>query len=408
MSKYPWRCLTLWVVLVWWLCLSAGASGNVLTPVLAGEDLENGYVFTLDGLGEFSANVTSGETAALVMITLGEGLYATVHCDGTEISFDDGMFFEAGSYQVRIYSTNGAVGDYGLFTFSIASDFFGSLSSSSGEINWVNYPELTLSYNQDTSEFTYQIDSGIWFACNVPLGGRYNGVAQVRLSDELIVLATYLDGQLIATPDDLTFNQRGEYTLSLIYNLYGVSDDVGYFTSLSFTLGADIVADQTLLPSPYGFTLTDVTIDGVSQPVVSGDYVYLTQDGIYQLTYSGAGITYLRAFMRDGTAPYITFSVPMDGSVITDDITFTPSDPTATITMRRNNVSVSVQEYVIVQDGNYEITIADSNGNARTYVFTLTQSNDNWAGLLWIIPLAGGVVAISLLFRRITYFVKVL
>ncbi len=373
-----------------------------IEPTLVAEDQGNGYVYTVGTMGTFSANILSGESVGAVFLSVDSTLYPLLMRNGEEADFQDGVLFTAGSYVLYLYGNEGYEGDYGYFTFTISNDYSSLWGGGLSDITLDENPDLTVDYNETTGYFVYTLPDGETIQATVPRGGAGDDSASLALSEGIRVVKVYLDGVYQMDGDDLTYSKAGHYRLVLRSNEFGYSGDVCYEVAFTFTLG-EYVTQSSLIDSPYGMEVVAMTYNGTATDEYHNNYAILQQDGIYTITYGldGAGVQLTRTVERDTTPPAVYFSQPLGDEVITSEISFTLSDPTAEFELKRNGATVFASRNTIVVDGNYVATITDRYGNSRSYSFTVQMADDNWGGYLAI---AGGVAVFFgclILLRRI-------
>lgn len=381
------------------LTLPVGAFDMGITPVLLEENADTGYLYNITGLGSFSTNVMYGETTSVAFVELYDDMIPVIFLDDSRINFDSGTFWEAGKYTLYFYADDTLEGDYGYFTFTLENDYSDFLSAYDSDRVKVEYPDLEVSY--ENNAFIYTLPNGDWIGSTTPLGGHAGQSAILTLGENMRITSAYLDGTYLSLPDPLTFTRVGTYFFTLSSDEYGTLGDESYVLNFSFTIGGDVVQDTSLVPSPYGFTLTAVTKDGSPLACPMGDYAFLPDDGIYTLTYTTGNNTYTRTVLKDSTAPALFFNQPTyTDDTLDQEVTFTLSDPTATVTIKRNGNTVVASRNTIVRNGYYQMEISDQYGNTRSYDFTVDLANDDWSPYLMLIPIAGLLAGLLFVYRR--------
>ncbi len=385
------------------LTLPVGAFDMGITPVLLEENEETGYLYNLTGLGSFSTNVMYGETASVAFVELYDDMFPVIFLNDERTNFDSGTFWEAGKYTLYFYADDTLEGDYGYFTFTLENDYSDFLSACDSQRVKVEYPTLEVSYKDGA--FVYTLPNGDWIGSTAPLGGHGGQSAIVTLGSNMRIVAAYFNGDYLSLPDTLTFTRVGTYFFTLYSDEYGTLGDESYVLNFSFTLGGDVVQDTSLVPSPYGFTLTNLTKDGQALACPMGNYAYLPNDGVYTLTYAVGNTTYTRSLVKDSTAPALFFNQPTyTDDILDQEVSFTLSDPTATVTIKRNGNAVVASRNTIARNGYYQMEISDQYGNTRSYDFTVDLANDDWGSYLMLLPVAGLLVGLIFVYRR--FFIR--
>lgn len=393
------------VALVWLmltLFTSTVCAAQAMTPTLVVEDQGNGYVYAVGTAGTFSINIQPEEVASAVFLSVDDTLYPVLLQDGVEISCDD-VLFNQGSYQLLLYSNENKEGDYGYFPFTIENDYGGILGGNLSAITLNYNPDLVTTYAQDTGRFTYTLPDGQSITATVARDGNATASATLTLSENMRLVSIYRDGSYIADTA-LSFAVSGSYLLVMRSNEFGTNGNECYEVMFPFTIGETVV-QSAIFQAPYAMEVLAVTIDGVPSILFSDDYVFLQKDGTYEVEFAltGTDVTFSHSFLRDTTPPAMSFDPPIDQGVVSTELSFQLSEPTAQVELRRNGSSVFASRNTIVADGTYAATVQDVYGNARTYAFEIEVANDHWQGYLPII--AGIALAVGVLVLR-RYLVK--
>ncbi len=373
-----------------WL-MTAFAQGGPIPCVMTGEDVGNGYEYTVSGIGSFTVNGTEGETLQAAVFDLDENCFPTLWQDGQETGFQDGIVLDPGSYELRIYSTPERDGNYGVFTFQIDNDYTEALRSAanSGQVTVEENPPLTLKYNEKEGLFRYMLPDGQYFDTNVPVGGWFRGQARLSLSDGLMAFQVRRDGELTDFSDGLMFNQPGSYEIVMKDNLLGLAGEVSYHVTIGFRLYIDRTMNLSHINAPMGLSVASVLLDG--EPVESGeDFFHTEQDGQYKILFAepgGKGFWEMN-FTRDTVAPALRFDRYVDQCFLDGPVTFTSSEPMATTRILRNRQEAYASMGQIAANGVYHVEVKDQAGNMRDYDFSIQNRYSVWNKKLLVIPFA--------------------
>ncbi len=351
------------------------AAGSPIGCVMTEEDVGNGYLYTVPGIGTFSVNCQEQETVAVAVFDVGEGGYPVYLKDGQEIVYD-GMLYESGEYEFRLYGNEEREGDYGSFRFTIENTLTSGLEEGETRtLTEVRDPELTLSYDETTGMFRYTLPDGVYFDTNIPIGGWYRGQARLQTSEGLNIYQTYLDGESLGYLSDLSFNRVGSYEIVLRDNELGSRGDISYRLSLAFHLYVDETMNLTHINTPMGLRLSRVLWNGEEVPPESPDYFRAVRDGSYRLEYTdGRGVScWSMEFKRDTTPPFIRFTPPLTEETLQEYVSFSPSEVTATVRIERNQEEVAASLNQIRVNGRYHMEITDTAGNMRDYDFSIRK-----------------------------------
>lgn len=273
------------------------------------------------------------------------------------------------------------------------------------DVDIVENPDLELSYNENTGMFRYTLPDGEYFEMNVPLGGWARTRAYLKTSEGLNVYQIWHDGELVSVGGMNEFLQVGDYEITVMDNEVGMSGSIGYKVSISFHLYLNERLSLTHINVPMGLFLEDAALDGDSLEAVTGreNYLHLEKDGRYVLQFAdGEGNRcFQMEFVRDTVPPALYFDCPVDGMLLTEPVTFTPSERQAQIDIWRNLQTAYTSANVIAMRGDYRMEVSDDAGNVRDYEFTLHPDLVIWDKRLLIIPcVALAAVVISFFYWR--------
>lgn len=363
---------------------------EVLITLLA-EDQGNGYVYLVGKMGSFTANIAPNETVAAAMFTLDDTLYPSLTCNGVSVPFESGTFFRTGSYVLTLYDNEGLEGDFAVFSFIVQNDYGDLFSGNLGDMDLETNPKLDMTYDERRGLFVYTLPDGETITSNVPRGGDGVGAATLAISDNMRIVSIHCDGNYVFG-DLLSYTTAGNYRIVLRSNEFGNNGTTCYEFVFWFTLGENVIK-SAVVNTPEGMTLQSITRNGASVTNFTEEVAILNQDGVYTLDYAvlDTQTIYTRTILRDTTPPSIWFDPPLGDGVVTTELVFTLSDPTAQLELKRHGASVFASRNTIAMDGNYVAEVTDYYGNTRTYTFTVQMARDNY---LAYIPLLFGAVVL--------------
>ena len=378
---------------------SSSWAAQAVECLLVAEDVGSGYRYEAPGIGGFSVNGREGETLSAAVISLDEGCRAELFRDGYEADFSNGVILDNGSYELRLYREDGSDEVYGVFNFTVENSYGDMLDYSEGELTQIANPQMELDYSSQTGMFTYTLPDGEYISADVPLGGWSSSRVQMEASDQLTVYRVLKDGEPMDFSAGLMFNLPGSYRITLWDNEFGLQGDTGYRVDYCFVLFKQDPCNVSHINAPMGFEIKDLTRDGISQEILSPDFVQLEMDGKYEIYFENpeGTISWKTSIQRDATPPALTFSPDIKDGTVSDYVNFTSSQPDADIRILWNGQQVEAYSPRLAMDGRYRITVTDTAGNSRQYEFTLRKGYSIRGGYLVIIPVlllaaAGGIV----------------
>lgn len=247
-----------------------------------------------------------------------------------------------------------------------------------------------------TGNFKYTLPNGNYFISSVPCGMISAGPVDLELPGGTVGLVQK-DDVKEAFPDSWHFTERGVYYVRLLilqppgdpavdYSIYEVNF---YFTIIGGTdnsLGA--------VPAPEGFAITGVRLDGKPQRVEQERCYFLRGDGYYEVEFEARGDAHAlarTAFMRDTTAPFLSFSREMEPGGIPGEVEFYPSETGCRVLMHYNGNRGYAVSNRLTAAGNYELTVEDKAGNSRIYHVKLRQT---YKLIDWRLIAAGAAAAV--------------
>ena len=266
------------------------------------------------------------------------------------------------------------------------------------DVDFVENPDLEMSYIENTGMFRYTLPDGEYFEMNVPLGGWARTRAYLTTSEGLSLYQIWLDGELVSVGGMNEFLQVGDYEIRVLDNELGIKGRTGYKLSISFHLFLNESLNLTHINVPMGLSLESAALDGVSLEGITGRerYLHLEKDGRYVLQFvDGEEKRCFRMeFVRDTVPPALIFNCPVDGMLLTEPVSFTPSERQAQVDIWRNLQTAYASSNQIAMRGAYRMEISDDAGNVRDYEFTLHPDIVVWDKRLLIIPCVALVAAV--------------
>lgn len=340
-----------------------------------GEDEENGYRYEWPGIGGFSASVALNGSAEVVVVTSDEGISTEVYKDG-ELYENEGVFYENGTYEYRGYSKNRE--SEGSFYFIVENTYFDESDDSSSLYEVVTNPELTISYENTTGLYSYELPNHSKFQISVPLGAVTSGSVSLHLGNADAVYSLTKDGDHMAIPDPLVFTEPGSYQMMLMNTQSSSASTITstYQLDLTFSIIEKNVNQMDILNAPIDFQIVQIKKDG-EELQEKGDSYYLKEDGYYQVKYQNRvqpDVSYYQEFRIDRIPPYLEFSQSIYEGVVKPPLSFAPSEKGCEIEVYRNDMLVYAEGNTISDGGVYRIQISDKAGNTRAYYVSVSYT----------------------------------
>lgn len=376
------------------------AEGKAIEAVLTQEDVGNGYEYTVPGIGKFYVNGKMDETMTAAVISIQGEVVPELYLSGKRVDFDGGVILDSGSYELRLFSPDMPEGDYGVFRFTVKNGYsVGMEAYSTGKMEEIENPKLKLlSYSED-GFFAYSLPDGKIFETTIPVGGWSSQPLKLKTTEGITVYHVSKNGKAVDFIDGLNFYEDGSYQITMRSNELGLEGNKSYLLRLNFRIVSSERLNISHLNAPMGFQAVSVVKDGQEKAAPRKDGIHLSEDGSYQLNFlsEDGKIIWRMTFIRDTIGPYLTFSSPITGEELEQEVSFLPSEENCRIQIRRNMKEISNYRNLLTEDGSYNIEILDSVGNARSYHFVIHKRQE-WSIFYWfIIPAvflaaAGGVI----------------
>lgn len=362
------------VILALIVSVPARADGPPLKCMLTGEDVGNGYQYTVSGIGTFSVNCKDGETVKAAVISTDENCIAKLYKNDRETDFSDGVILDNGSYELRIYQKEKKEDSYGSFRFTVENSYEDILGTGGSSFQAIDNPAMELTV--DRGMFTYTLPDGETIRTNVPQGGQADIAVSLEISSQLHIFRILRNGEPLDITKPPAFNRPGTYEIVIQDNAMGLNGSTGYQINYCFTLHGQEPRNISHITAPMGFELRQVLKDGQELPVRERFYAQLESDGNYQVVFAqikGEALWEMKV-QRDTVPPSIHFleEVPFNGEM-KEDVSYLPPKPGNTIVLYRNGQQVEAPGNRIVLNGVYRMTIADTAGNEREYRFTIRR-----------------------------------
>ena len=272
----------------------------------------------------------------------------------------------------------------------------------------IRNPKLEVSYDPGTGYFTYRMPNGGYFMMNVPLGAICDEAVDLKTGEETWIDDLREDGIPILTEgkkyesmeemlSDITEEQVIEATADSTgsYDFCiksGTVEKTGITLCVSYggfrITRNDIPLWINRVQAPYGYEIGQ-TGNSSGRLRVSGNSVELMSDGRYEISFKPViqGLPeWTSRFVRDTTAPVLTFTPALTGQTMDRPVSFIPSEEGAVIRVYLNNKEVTLKNMTAYADGDYRVEISDAMGNGNVYFFSIdTEESPPYTVYLYIV-----------------------
>lgn len=230
-----------------------------------------------------------------------------------------------------------------------------------------------ISYDASTGLYRYYWSEKDGVRISVPNGSMATEAVTVIVDEDTQLLSMSKDGVSVIDEDndkkEFILRESGSYAFMLrIADGGGDYRFIGAFTILD----AALPVTKDCITTPEGYMIDDVIYNGNSIRIDNLSYYIPENDGRYEIDYRpltpGSSLPYRSfTFIRDTTAPMITFEGDIKNGVFTTDVTYRVSDPYAELEIYYDGTPAYSPNNTLAAAGNYYIKVKDMAGNMRTY-----------------------------------------
>ncbi len=241
----------------------------------------------------------------------------------------------------------------------------------------IENPHMEMSL-EDGGMIRYTLPNGCFFGSSVPNGMITEKPVDLVLMSGTVGVVSKDDG-LASPPEEWHFTEPGVYHVTLLSYLMPSGDGKDYNVyevDYWFVIAGEADGRLGALPAPEGFHITGAKRDGLAVKEFDPACLFLERDGLYEIFYEdddGRGIRLATRFLRDTTAPFLTFSKDLSRGPVTAPVQFSPSEPESRIYMGYNGNKSYAPADTLTAAGSYELEIRDPAGNSRTYHLRIRQ-----------------------------------
>lgn len=241
----------------------------------------------------------------------------------------------------------------------------------------VKNPALERTYREDTGLFTYTLPNRSAFQASVPKGMMTEGPVTFLPMKNAYIVATR-NGMMEENSEGGSYTKPGEYKFQMMVFPEGYQGkDMNYYqVSFEFQILPETVSDITLYSPPEGFYITGVIHEGAEAAPENPEWEFLHRDGEYtvrMLDVETGTIPCEASFMRDTTAPFLTFTPETEADRMREPVMISLSEPGAGLQAFYNGREGILASNLINAGGLYTFYVSDSAGNTRYYKLNMEE-----------------------------------
>lgn len=270
----------------------------------------------------------------------------------------------------------------------------------------IKNPPLERTYQEDEAVFTYTLPNHSSFRASVPGGMMTEGPVTFLPMKNAYIVATR-NGMMAEEAEDGIYAKPGEYKFKMMVFPEGYQGrDMNYYqVQFEFQILPEAVSDITLYSPPEGFYIAGITYNGKEKEPENPEWEFLHRDGAYtvrMLDHETGKIACEASFVRDTTAPFLTFTPEIEAEKMREPVMFRVSEPEARLQAFYNGTEGILASNVISAEGRYSFYISDSAGNTRCYKLNMEgqAKKPGWKTVILTIIGAAGVIGYLIYQRR--------
>lgn len=308
--------------------------------------------------------------------------------DGVTSSDDDSDTYETDyDSDVTVYEGDASDMDYtgSLDLYTGEPTGTSTTNTTTGRVSITDYCQ----YDYDYHYFCFPASGGTFY-CSVADGMITTGEVTFAIGGEFN-LAIYKDGaKLNGIPKAVS--EPGSYTAI-------TWDENSEKQLMSFQIVKRTTGKISQYVLPEGFSVSEVTIDGVTQPKSFG-IVDMTQDGYYEIRYvcPATGITYTLVATMDHIPPQIVFEGVDKNDKAKGEVTLKGFQQGDTISVSLNDTKTSLKSgNKLTEPGQYRVVVYDEAGNTTVREFQIMlyfNIKSVFLLIAFVVLVAGVIVAL--------------
>lgn len=267
-------------------------------------------------------------------------------------------------------------------------------------------PPLKMEGHKDGG-IRYTLPNGNLFISSVPKGMVSTRPVELSLPQGAVGVVQK-DGEPFAVPDSWTFTETGSYQVTLLMYQASAENSTDYNVyevNFPFVIAGKQDKNLGAIPAPEGFKITGVRKNGRLEAADSDVCVFLKGDGGFEILYTDVetgSMHFQTSFVRDTTAPFLSFSQETNGEALIGPVNFTPSEQDCRVVMSYNGSKSYVMGDTLTAPGSYELAVEDRSGNRRACHLKIRQTYKlvDYRVIITALLVLAGTVARLLFLRR--------
>ncbi len=238
--------------------------------------------------------------------------------------------------------------------------------------------------------------------------------------EKIFITKVFRNGEEVAH-DSSSFVNDGEYSVT-------VTDEIGNQDNFKFFI-YKYALREFVYKVPTGYTFVSTSIIEADREIAARYLISIDEKGIETVT-APANATikmvisligsqsledrYVVSITTDVEKPYLELKQATNGQSTTKDVSFSPVSEDCTMYVYKNGSLLYTTElekgeapkYVIVDEGEYKVTLVDRSGNIDEYTFTRKYTMNTWAIVAIV---CGGILVVLgiVIFLRMRNKIKV-
>lgn len=245
--------------------------------------------------------------------------------------------------------------------------------------SWGNsYKLRTQTYDMDMRRYKSTFENGRTLVSNIPEGYIGPGAVELSISEGEEVHLYRNDEETEYIPGN-SLTEPGYYHMDIDGQMW------------SFAI-ASSVGQMDYYPAPAGMEFTQASFEGEPLEILSGHYLPMEKDGLYQIAMRGeAGDGVEVTLRKDTIAPEVIVTVKGGKA----DIQYLADDITDIVLEKDGEIQEGFSGYTVNSPGAYKLMVSDAAGNVSSSEFILKYHVNVYgimAFVLGALLIAGGII----------------
>jgi len=239
-------------------------------------------------------------------------------------------------------------------------------------------PPLKMKATSD-GNIRYTLPNGVYFDVTAPNGTITGNPITIYPASEVAAVVTK-DGKSSSIFNTWRYSEPGNYRIKMIFyqfdeDQYENSDiyEVNYY----FTITDRVAGNFGAIPAPDGFEIIFAKRDGVPLTIENPACLFLEGDGRFEIRYQDIAtrsIYSTTSFVRDTTAPFLTFSKDLGDGKVKGPISFQKENVEDRVYLYYDGYTSEAIVAELTAAGTYGLEVVDLAGNKRMYTFEILRT----------------------------------